>query len=184
MKKIIFFLSLITLLVLTPNEASAQQKASVSSAKIQPLYTGNIEGDNRVKILEAYLRRYNSPLADNAEDFVRYADKYDLDWRFVASIAGLESSFGQRIPTNSYNAWGWGVYGDNVHYFTSWEEGIKVISHGLRTRYMDQWGAEDIYEIGSFYAASPTWAQRVTFFMNNIQSYALKNPKESLSLSI
>lgn len=184
MKKIFFLIIVLALITLFPQSASAEQRASVSSAKITSTLSINKEGDNRVKILEAYLKKYDSPLASNAGDFVRYADKYDLDWRFVASIAGLESTFGHRIPYNSYNAWGWGVYGDNVHNFASWEEGIKTISHGLRTRYMDKWGAQDVYAIGKFYAASPTWAQRVTFFMNSIQRYAINNPKESLSISI
>lgn len=172
------------IIIFIPQQTYAQEKASRSSANIK-LSEVNQEGnDYRVKILKSYLEKQNSPLAQNADDFIKYADKYNLDWKFVAAISGLESSFGQRIPYNSYNAWGWGVYGDNVIRFNSWEESIGAISQGLREKYINRWGASNIYEIGSIYASSPTWAQRVDYFMNNIQKFALKNPQDTLSLSL
>ena len=137
----------------------------------------------RTEILHSYLLSHNSPAAENASDFVEAADKYNLDWRFVAAISGLESSFGQAIPLNSYNGWGWGIYGDNVTRFSSWTDGIDIISQGLRQKYIDLWGKKDVYEIGSVYAASPTWAVRVNYFMDNILAYALNDTKNTLSLS-
>ncbi len=171
------------IVIFTPQSSYAQERASQSSASIQLPEEIQRGSDYRVKILEKYLQKHNSPLAGNAGDFVFYADKYNLDWKFVAAISGLESTFGQQIPYNSYNAWGWGIYGDNMIRFNSWEEGIKTISQGLRERYIDRWGARNVYEIGSLYAASPTWAVRVDRFMNNIQEFALNNPQDTLSLS-
>ncbi len=184
MAKNIFVLFILTLIfTFNVQSASAQQKASGSSAQIT-LAEEEINDDYRVRVLKTYLAKYNSPLAGDAGSFVKYADKYNLDWKFVAAISGLESTFGQQIPYNSYNAWGWGIYGDNVIRFKSWEEGIQTISQGLREKYMDKWGAGDIYQIGSLYASSPTWAQRVSYFMNNIQNFALRNPQDALSLSL
>lgn len=142
-----------------------------------------IEKDNRVAILKEFLETYNSPLAENSEDFVKSADKYDIDWKLVAAISGVESTFGKQIPNNSYNGWGWGVYGDNVIYFKSWSDAIETISKGLRENYIDR-GATNIYAIGRIYAASQTWAQRVEYFMNRIKDYELRNPEDTLSLSI
>ena len=184
MKNNILFAVIAAIILLIPQASFAQEKASASSASIQLPETIQKGNDYRVKVLKSYLESRNSPFSENAADFVKYADKYDLDWKFVAAISGLESSFGLHIPQNSYNAWGWGIYGDNMIRFNSWEEGIGTISQGLRVKYMDKWGAQDIYEIGSIYAASPTWAQRVTYFMNNIQAYALRNPQDALSLSL
>lgn len=127
--------------------------------------------DPRVKTLETFLAQYNSPFADNADIFVREADKYDLDWKFLVAISGVESTFGQAYPEGSFNAWGWGIYGTNRHGFLSWEDAVTTISRELRERYMDKWGAKDVYEIGNYYAASPTWASRVTFFMSKIDSF-------------
>ncbi len=140
--------------------------------------------DYRAQILSDYLKSKNSPLSDSAQTFVSEADKYNLDWKLVAAISGLESGFGKEIPYNSYNGWGWGVYGDNVMYFSSWDDAIATISQGLRQNYLDK-GATDIYSIGHIYAASPTWAQRVTAIMANIDTFAQNwSPEPRLSLSL
>jgi len=184
MKRLILFFLLVTILSFSaPKNAFAKEKAAGTSAVL----VSNIEitqEDTRVKTLRKYLEKYNSPLAPYAKTFVADADKYDLDWKFVAAISGLESTFGQQIPSGSYNGWGWGIYGTNTIYFTSWENGIDTVSEGLRTRYMDGWGAKDIWQIGRMYAASPTWAVRVQNFMNQIESYRLRNPADMLSISI
>lgn len=188
-KKIIF-LSFCLLLVNTvfPQKIySASNSAKNSTAKISADLSKaehELEKDNRARILKKYLEQYNSPLAKHAEVFVKEADENDLDWRLLASIAGVESTFAQQLPENSYNAWGWGIYGDNIYYFKSYDDGIKTISKGLRENYINKWGAKDVYEIGRIYAASPTWADRVTYFMEEIEEFEKENPAESLSLSL
>ena len=180
--KILFvFIIILSIFILTPKvfaENSSKSSAVLADARNVSL------SDNRVKILREFLESYNSPIAQNAEEFVRYADFYNLDWRFVAAISGIESTFGHQIPYGSYNAWGWGVYGNNVTYFSSWTEGIRIISKGLRENYMNKWGAADIYQVGRIYAASPTWAVRVDSFMNRISNFSILNPKDSLSISL
>lgn len=168
--------------IFLPPHIYAQEKANTPSA--QPTIAPSMAQDKRVRVLRAYLASHNSPLTDSAETFVSAADKYNLDWRFVAAISGVESTFGKQIPYNSYNAWGWGVYGNNVIRFSSWDEAIETISKSLREKYMDTWGAEDVYQIGRYYAASPTWAQRVDYFMNRILEYEIKNPSQTLSLTL
>ncbi len=184
MKKLILFFLTIVLLFSTPTQnAKATTKASGASAVL--ITTSNTtQEDYRVKVLRKYLEQYDSPLAPYADSFVENADKYNLDWRFVAAISGLESTFGKQIPYGTYNGWGWGIYGTNRIYFGSWDEGISTVSEGLRVKYMDTWGAQDVYQIGKIYAASPTWAQRVTFFMNQIEAFKLRNPADTLSISI
>lgn len=181
MKKLFLLFTIFLFVVKT--DAYAFEKASGSSAKIA-INKSDLSSDYRVSILRDYLNKYNSPLTDSADEFVLYADKYGLDYRLVAAISGVESTFGHQIPYNTYNAWGWGIYGTNMYYFKSWEDGISTISKGLRTNYIDKWGAEDIYQIGKFYAASPTWAQRVIYFMNRIGDFGVKNPEKTLSLTI
>ncbi|OGH11440.1 MAG: hypothetical protein A3B38_01280 [Candidatus Levybacteria bacterium RIFCSPLOWO2_01_FULL_36_13] len=182
MKKLLLAI-LAAIILTTPQNAFAQEKASASSAKIVSDTETNAVFDSRVQILRSYLESRNSPLAENAEDFVFYADKYNLDWKLVAAIAGVESSFGLAIPNNSYNAWGWGVYGDNVIRFASWKEGIGTISQGLREKYMNRWGAKNIYEIGRIYASSQAWPNSVQIHLNSIQKFALNDARSSLSLS-
>lgn len=121
--------------------------------------------------LKSFLESYNSPLSDYAGDFVETSEKYGLDWRLLASIAGVESTFGKRIPTNSYNAYGWA---NGQYSFESWEDSIDHVSKILRTRYIDR-GADDIYKIGRIYAPpSPTWAVKVNHFMSKIDPIPLE----------
>lgn len=185
MKKNIFaFLLLLTAIsAVIPQYSLAEQKASASSANIISNEI-SAERDYRAKVLKEYLESQNSPLAGYANDFIVQADKYNLDWRLVAAISGVESTFGEAIPTDSYNGWGWGVYGDNVIRFKSWPDGIATVSQGLRERYIDQWKAKDIYEIGSMYASSPTWASHVEYYLKKIRAFELTDTKETLSLSI
>lgn len=182
MKYLITFIAVILLLLVSGNKSYAYEKAG-SSASLEPGLEQN-DSDNRTQILRNFLIQYDSPLAAYAEDFVTNADKYSLDWRLVASIAGLESTFGKNIPYNSYNGWGWGVYGDNVIRFSSWSEGIETISKGLRENYLKEKPESDPYFIGPTYAASPTWAQRVSFFMEKMEEFRIKNAKSTLALAL
>lgn len=180
----IFIIVILTLMagLIVPQTAEAKISASSAALTMSPELALKAD-DNRAKILRAYLEKRNSPLADHAETFVEEADKNGLDWKFVAAISGLESSFGLHIPYESYNGWGYGVYGTNVRRFESWDDGIAVVSNALREDYMEKWGATTVPEIGRIYAASPTWAQRVQYFMNDIEEFE-QGSKPTLALSL
>lgn len=126
--------------------------------------------DPKTKILAAYLAKHNSPLQFHAQDFIEASNTYDLDWRLVTAISGVESTFGKVIP-GGYNGWGWGIYGSNRLYFKSWRDGIFTVSKGLREKYVDK-GLTTPYTMNRIYAASPAWGWKVTFFMDDIQNFA------------
>ncbi len=187
-----YFLFLAALLIIAASNPkqihASSEKTSRSSATLArqaspPSEVAEI--DNRAKILEEYLKKYDSPLAPYAQIFIDQADKYDLDWKLVPAIAGVESYFGHMIPPYSYNGWGFGVYGNNVLRFASWEDGIMTLNKSLRERYMTERGATNIYEIGSTYAADRSWANKVQHFISEIeqveQGFSSNN---TLSISI
>jgi hypothetical protein len=182
MGKVFVVISTLFLIILnqTPKVYAQEVSAGCSAVLSKP----DIEKapDSRTTILREYLKQYNSPLVPYAQNFVEIADKYNLDWRLVAAISGVESTFGQQIPNDSFNGWGWGIYGDHMIRFSSWTQGIETVSEGLRNKYINKWGAQDVYSIGKFYAASPTWAQRVTYFMAKIDEF--KDAKLAANLSI
>lgn len=184
MKKFQIILIIIVMLFLSKGNAFAFEQAHGSSAMMTSSVVIPKPYDNRAEILRSYLEQYDSPLAPYSQDFIDSADRYNLDWRLVASIAGLESSFGKHIPFNSYNGWGWGVYGTNVIRFNSWDEGIETISKGLRENYLKNNPISDPYLIGPSYAASPTWAVRVNFFMKKMEEYRMRNAKSTLALAL
>jgi len=170
MKKLYILIFFFVLFLSLDSKTYAQEFAAGSSAALLK-YDNLKASDSRTRILREFLENYDSPLAPFAKTFIETADRYNLDWKLVAAISGVESTFGQQIPNNSFNGWGWGIYGDNMIRFSSWKEGIETVSEGLRTKYIDKWGAKNIYEIGEIYAASPTWAVRVEYFMNKIEEY-------------
>ena len=180
--KIYFLIAFVFLGLLFSEKVYAVQNSAGVSAEFQPSVFAKKE-DVRVKILKEFLEKYSSPLALYANDFIKYADEYDIDWKLVAAISGVESTFGREIPYESFNGWGWGIYGDNIIRFSSWTEGIQTVSQGLKENYINKWGATDVYEIGKLYASSPAWASRVSFITEQITKFQLQNPK-SLSISL
>lgn len=176
-------IALLLFLFIKPQSIFAEEKTRTSSATFI-ITLPKQEEDNRVGILEAFLLEYNSPLATNAWTFVKEADKNNLDWRFVASISGVESTFGRFLPPNSHNAWGWGIYGNNLTRFPSYDAAIETISHDLREKYMETWGATDVESIGRIYAADPHWAHKVHHFMDKIDKFAQDYESQALPLSI
>jgi hypothetical protein len=171
MKKLMFFMAVITLLMAVSAMPVAAASGPVAGHSAMLALATPKQEDHRVIKLRKYLEAYNSPLAPFAEDFIREADANHIDWKFVVSIAGVESGYGKHIPHRSYNGWGWGYRNGTVMHFTSWDEAIQTISHDLRMKYMDRGGARNIYDIGHVYAANPNWASRVQGFMNQLEAY-------------
>lgn len=170
-------------LAVKPTAVFAQEKASGASASLI-IEKPKTNKDIRAKKLKAYLEKYNSPLAPSAQVLVEEADKNKIDWKLIAAISGVESTFCHHIPYQSNNCWGWGVYGDNVIVFKSYDEGIITISKTLKEQYMEKWGAKDIYKIGRYYAASPTWATHVDYFMKDIDKYTYQEKTQDLSITL
>lgn len=150
---------------------SAQEKVPVPQTVIEakPI-------DKRAEILQAYLAQYNSPMQYQAQAFVETADQYNLDWKLLPAIAGVESTFGKFIP-GGYNAWGWGVYGNQAIYFNSWKEGMLAVSEGLKTHYINN-GLTDPYKINRIYSTSPAWGANVTYFINDLENFMREYQKE------
>ncbi|MBL7159040.1 glucosaminidase domain-containing protein [Candidatus Microgenomates bacterium] len=166
-KTVKFFLIIFLFLALFSKEGIvlAEEKISATSAAI--VLSEQVK-DNRGERLEKYLQSHNSPLAPYSKFIINTADQYSLDWKLVPAISGLESSFGKRIPANSFNAYGWN---SGRYYFEDWQDGIATVSKALKENYLDKWGAKTVEQIGPIYAESPTWSQRVAYFMNEIDNF-------------
>lgn len=132
--------------------------------------------DERVPHLRGYLKAKGSPLASKAAEMVTTADKYHFDWRLLPAIAGKESSFGKKIPWDkegqkpSYNAWGWGIYGDQILSFSSWDEGIEKVGAGLHNGYFDK-SLVTVEGIMHYFTprSNGSWARDVSYFMEEIE---------------
>lgn len=151
-------------LLLTQGQVRAEVKVEENTQKIEAK-----QMDKRGEILQGYLARYNSPMQYQAQDFIDAADASGLDWKLLPAIAGVESTFGKFIP-GGYNAWGWGVYGNNAIYFKSWREGMFTVSAGLRKNYINR-GLTDPASINRMYSTSSHWSSSVTYFLKDIEKF-------------
>ncbi len=148
-----------------PSENAALAAAGVSVANTITAEV-KLEEDQRVETLRAYLESKNSPLADLAETFVEVADAYELDYRFLPAITGIESSFGKIQLDASYNPFGWG---GGYIYFESFEEAIRTVGFELYERCVKV-GSNTPAEIGPSYCPPNylRWISAVDKFMAEI----------------
>jgi len=149
--------------------ASALLKNSLSTA----------ENDLRSQVLKTFLEKRQSPLADYADTFIQVADKYELDWKLVPAISGLESAFAKRYVQGTYNAYGWG---GGYIYFDSWEDSIETVSAALKDKYINR-GALTVNQIGRIYAPpNPAWGSLVIHIMTDIDKEYQNQSALTLSL--
>ncbi|MDD5147309.1 MAG: hypothetical protein PHV63_02010 [Candidatus Daviesbacteria bacterium] len=179
-KKLKIFYFLLTLLFLFPNmQVRAEKKMEITDQVTQ---VQSRKLDSKAEILAAYLKKFDSPLQYHAQDFIDAANEYNLDWKLLPSIAGVESTFGKAIP-GGFNGWGWGVYGTQAIYFSSWREAIFTVAKGLRENYLNK-GLTNPYSINRVYAASPYWGGKVSYFMNDLEKFANTFEGENMQANI
>ena len=165
-------IAVIAVLLVNPTTSNYSQTNSQSEGKLpkietnQPTFEAKIRAkkDDRAQILEKFLKSRNSPMTSDAAKLVKIADKYNLNWKLLPAIAGVESHYGQAIPQGSYNPYGWNNGGT---YFKDWSQASEVVASGIRTRYLPT-GEVTPYIIGPSYAANPLWASHVANYMHQI----------------
>jgi hypothetical protein len=140
--------------------------ASNAAVETQQTKHTTLEMAAKRRAIVEVLKRYNSPMTQHADAFLKACVKYNMDCYLLPAIAGLESSFGVHIWPDSHNAFGWG---GGYIMFTSWEEGIDAVAAGLAKNYIGQ-GLLGVDAIGPKYSASPTWAPRVANFMTQFEN--------------
>lgn len=152
----------------------ASQKTQ-NTAISAPFVLGTMEneitvGDGRAANLKNFFRKYRSPLFDYAEYIVATSDKYKFDYRLLPAIAMQESQGCLKIPEDSRNCWGFGIYGDNVLKFDSYEQAIETVAEAIKHDYIDR-GLITPEDVMSRYTPSSkgSWASAVTFFFQALE---------------
>ena len=168
-------LILVSVLVASPTISQGSEEPILSSQsednssiqnKSKLVFKASIKAkkDDRAQILKIFLENQGSPMAEDAEELVEIADKYEIDWKLLPAIAGVESQYGQLVPAGSYNPYGWNNGGA---YFENWEDASEQVASGIRARYA-QSGNVTPYRIGPGYAENPLWATHVSRYMSQI----------------
>jgi hypothetical protein len=159
---------------------SASPKYSNFSAK--PLVLGAIgerveSKDAKVERLDKVFEYFKCPLSGYGDVFVEEAEKNNIPYWVTAAIAFQESSCAKNTPKTedkqeSFNAWGWAVYGEQVHAFDTWEQGIAVVSKYLNQRFYSK-GVTDLCEIMGTYTppSNGSWCNGVSYFRDMILEY-------------
>lgn len=129
--------------------------------------------DGRAKIIEDFFKSYSSPLSSYAQTFIKVADNYKLDWRLLPAISMQESNGGRKVIRNSHNPFGYGIYGNLVVRFSSWEEAIEKVGKALRNDYLNA-GLKTPKQIMTKYtppslAKGGAWAKGVSSFMEELR---------------
>lgn len=135
-----------------------------------------IPGDARTLLIASFLSSHKSPMTAYAEEIVRQADAYGIDFRLVTAIAMCESNAGKFMPTSdSYNAWGIAVYtGKNTgKTFSNWSHGIEWVSRYIKEKFYDR-GITDLREISKTWAPPSvengySWSNCVEGFIQSIR---------------
>ncbi len=172
---------LATFLFFNTETAKKPQKYALYSSK--PLVLGAMAGeagtgDPRPAKIDQVFATYHCPLEGLGKIFVQEADKNNIPYWVAPAISFQESSCGKNVPgvgeghDESYNAWGWAVYGDNVHGFDNWEDGIAVVSKYMNEEFFSN-GITDLCEIMKIYTppSQGSWCEGVEYFKDIINEY-------------
>jgi|SRR3989344_1755717 len=143
--------------------------AAIPTAANALAYRINQE-DARIESIREFLTRYDSPLAPYAEHIVAASDIYGIDYKLLPSIAMQESNLCKKMPKDSHNCWGFGIYGKKVTTFDSYPQAIETVSKVLARDYVRK-GLVLPKEIMTKYTPSSngSWANSVSFFMNSLE---------------
>lgn len=148
-------------------QVNAVEKTAETSADIVQEEIVKEEKDNRPIVLEKFLARYNSPLAEHAAVLIEEADNNDIPWTLLAAISGVESTFCKAYPRGSHNCWGWN---NGKYSFKDFPDAIRTISQKLKSGYYNR-GLDNVYKIAPVYAPpSPQWPHKVARFMAMIEA--------------
>src|SRR3989344_4792024 len=127
--------------------------------------------DARAEILRQYLAHYNSVLEQYAGLIVAVSDQYDFDYRWLVAIAMQESTLCKFIPEDSFNCWGWGIYGDKVTRFDSYEEAIRRIAPQFKQIFLKDNHTKDPFKVMKTYTppSDGSWAEGISQFFTDLQ---------------
>ena len=127
--------------------------------------------DARPVMIDRYLNRYRSPLADYGQIITQVADEHNLDPYLFIAIAQQESNLCKKIPANSYNCWGWGIHSQGTLRFDSYEQAITTVIAGLTQNYIGK-GLIEPADIMRKYTPLSTgsWAAGVNQFLEELRS--------------
>lgn len=151
--------------------------ASLPTSRID-IKTSFKVADARAEMLRQYLDKYDSPLAPHSNLIVELADQNEFDYRWMVAIAQQESNLCKKIPQNSYNCWGWGIYPDpsnpevlKVTRFDSYEDALRRIAPQFKKIFIGDASHKDPSLVMKKYTppSDGSWAFGVNQFFSEME---------------
>lgn len=138
----------------------------------QQIKTSVKTADARPEIIRQYLNKFQSPLEPYADLIVQLSDQYNFDFRWLVAIAQQESNLCDHIPANSYNCWGWGIYGDKVIRFDSYEDALRRISPQFTKIFLKGDHTKDPCEVMATYTppSEGSWCAGISQFFGTMET--------------
>lgn len=165
------------LLVYPLHKSSYSQTHSIVLAKsldsqnqIADMTGKNPQKDIRTVVLQKFFTTYNSPLENEADFIVNASDSWGLDYKIIPAISMQESGGCKKIPFNSFNCWGLGIYGKNSLSFNSYSEAITQVAKTIKQSYFKN-GLTNITLLEDKWNPNSTgqWSFGVNFFISKIK---------------
>jgi hypothetical protein len=88
----------------------------------------------------------------------------------TTAIAQQESNLCKNYPDGTYNCWGWGIHSQGTLGFSSFTEGIELVTKGLKENYIDK-GYLTPETIMTKYTplSNGSWANGVSKFLSEME---------------
>lgn len=135
-----------------------------------------VSADARVQQIKNVYQKFKCPLAGSEETIIKEADEHKIPYWMVAAVSFQESSCGKNTPEpsgveESFNAWGYGVWGGHIKTFDNWEAGIAAVSKYFGDNFFSR-GITDPCQIMKTYTppSKGSWCEGVKYFAQMIES--------------
>ncbi|PIS22637.1 hypothetical protein COT50_00785 [candidate division WWE3 bacterium CG08_land_8_20_14_0_20_41_10] len=159
------------------NDAKNPQVFGAKTLRLPETQFETTQIDARVLKIEKVFARFNCPLTGNSEFIVQKADEHSIPYWLIPAVSFQESGCGKKTPNvagleESYNAWGYGVWGKNIKTFSSWEAGISAVSKYFGANFFTK-GITDPCEIMKIYTppSKGSWCEGVKYFADLIENF-------------
>lgn len=128
--------------------------------------------DVRHMVLKKFFSEYKSPLESYVDEIIYESDLYGLDYALIPAIAMQESGGCKVIPINSYNCWGFGIYGNKKVIFSSFDEAVGKVAKTIKEAYIKR-GLTNATLLEDRWTPSSRgqWSYSVNYFIGKIREY-------------
>lgn len=128
--------------------------------------------DIRHLVLKKFFSEYKSPLEFYVDDIIYQSDLYGLDYTLIPAIAMQESGGCKVIPVDSYNCWGFGIYGNKKVMFSGFDEAVGKVAKTIKEAYIKR-GLTNATLLEDRWTPSSRgqWSYSVNYFIGKIKEY-------------